>query len=61
MKVRATALGYAGKDGHALRQPGDVFEIDDAQAKQSLSRPGGTWFEPVEEPKKEEKKPQQQG
>lgn len=39
MQVRATAVGYAGKDGHALRQPGDVFEIEDG-AK-------GSWFTPV--------------
>lgn len=43
MLVRATAVGYAGKNGHALRQPGDVFEVEDG-AK-------ATWFEPVEEPK----------
>jgi hypothetical protein len=51
MLVRALQEGYAGKGGHALRQPGDVFEIEDEIAKVSLAKPGGTWFEPVEEPK----------
>jgi len=51
MLVRAIAQGYAGKGGHALRQPGDVFEIEDDLAKIGLSRPGGTWFEPVESEK----------
>lgn len=54
MLVRAKAAGYAGKGGHALRQPGDVFEVEDESAKVSLAKPGGTWFEPVEE-KKDEK------
>lgn len=52
MRVRAIAHGYAGKDGHAFRNPGDEFEIDDEQAKVSLAKPGGTWFEPVKEPKR---------
>lgn len=41
MKVIATALGYGGKDGHQLRQPGEVFEVADGEK--------ATWFEPVEE------------
>lgn len=49
MQVRAIALGYGGRAGdHALRQIGEVFEMDDAVAKVALARPGGTWFEPVE-------------
>ena len=49
MQVRATALGYGGRTGdHALRQIGEVFEMDDAVAKTALARQGGTWFEAVE-------------
>lgn len=48
MLVRAIQQGYAGKGGHQLREPGDVFEIEDEVAKVSLAKPGGTWFEPVE-------------
>lgn len=48
MLVRAIEMGYAGKDGHALQQPGDVFEIEDELAKVALARPQGTWFVPVE-------------
>lgn len=61
MLVRALAVGYAGKGGHALRQPGDVFEIDDDQAKVSLAKPGGTWFEVVEEPKPQGKQAKKDG
>ncbi|SPA25878.1 conserved hypothetical protein [Cupriavidus taiwanensis] len=48
MLVRAIQQGYAGKGGHQLREPGDVFEIEDEVAKVSLAKPGGTWFEAVE-------------
>lgn len=41
MKVIATALGYGGKDGHQLRQPGDVFEVADGEK--------ASWFEPLPE------------
>ncbi|MGE8659112.1 MAG: hypothetical protein ACN6O8_20400 [Achromobacter sp.] len=41
MKVIATALGYAGKDGHQLRQPGDIFEVADGET--------ASWFKPVED------------
>lgn len=41
MKVIATAVGYAGKDGHQLRQPGDVFEVPDGSK--------ATWFKSVED------------
>ncbi|CAB3624678.1 hypothetical protein [Achromobacter pestifer] len=41
MKVIATAVGYAGKDGHQLRQPGDVFEVPDGSK--------ATWFNPVDD------------
>ena len=51
MRVIATATGYGGKDGHQLREPGDVFEIEDEVAKVSLARSGGTWFKPVEDEK----------
>lgn len=51
MLVRAIEMGYAGKDGHAIRHPGDVFEIEDEIAKVSLAKKGGTWFEPVESDK----------
>lgn len=61
MLVRALQVGYAGKGGHALREPGDVFEIDDEQAKVSLAKPGGTWFEAVEEPKREGRKARGEG
>lgn len=43
MLVRATGVGYGGKDGHALRQPGETFEMPDG-AK-------GSWFEPVDSKK----------
>lgn len=61
MRVRALEPGYAGtiRDGvpdYALRAAGEVFEIDDAIAKVGLSKPGGTWFEVVEEPKARTKK-----
>ncbi len=46
MLVRATQMGYAGKDGHALRQPGEIFEIEDELV------PGSTWLEPVDKPKR---------
>ncbi|WP_156173927.1 MULTISPECIES: hypothetical protein [Cupriavidus] len=46
MLVRATAQGYAGKDGHQLREPGDVFEVEDG-AK-------ATWFVPVEKDEKQQ-------
>lgn len=49
MQVRAIALGYGGPtNGHALRQPGEVFEMDDEIAKKSLARKEGTWFEAVD-------------
>jgi len=49
MQVRALQLGYGGLAGqHALRQPGEVFEMDDAIAKVSLARKEGTWFEQVD-------------
>lgn len=41
MKVIATAVGYAGKDGHQLRQPGDVFEVPEGSK--------ASWFKPVED------------
>lgn len=62
MRVRALEAGYAGKIGadgvpdYALRAAGEVFEIDDEIAKVGLARKGGTWFEPVEEPKGKAKK-----
>ena len=57
MRVRAKEAGYAGTIGadgvpdYALRAAGDVFEIDDEIAKAGLARAGGTWFEPLDEPK----------
>ncbi|MDE4917777.1 hypothetical protein ACUXAV_005121 [Cupriavidus metallidurans] len=48
MLVRALKQGYAGKDGHQWREPGDVFEIEDDIANVSLKR-GDTWFEPVKD------------
>lgn len=50
MLVRALKQGYAGKDGHQWREPGDVFEIEDDIANVSLKR-GETWFEPVKDDK----------
>ena len=50
MLVRAIKQGYAGKNGHLFREPGDVFEIEDDVAKVSLAR-GDTWFEPVNDGK----------
>lgn len=50
MLVRALKQGYAGKDGHQWREPGDVFEMEDDVAKKSLDR-GDTWFEPVKDEK----------
>lgn len=41
MKVIATAVGYAGKDGHQLRQPGDVFEMPEGSK--------ASWFKPVDD------------
>lgn len=41
MKVIATAVGYAGKEGHQLRQPGDVFEVADGEK--------ASWFKPVDD------------
>lgn len=55
MLVRAIATGYAGKNGHALREPGDTFEIEDEIAAVALKRQGGTWFVPVEPEKKGKK------
>lgn len=41
MKVIANAVGYAGKDGHQLRQPGDVFEVPEGSK--------ASWFKPVDD------------
>lgn len=43
MRVIAIAQGYGGKDKHAIREPGEQFEVPDG-AKAS-------WYEPVDEPK----------
>lgn len=51
MRVIAIATGYGGLGGHQLREPGDVFEIEDEIAKVSLARPGGTWFKPFKDDK----------
>lgn len=50
MLVRAIEKGYGGLPGqHAIREPGDVFEVEDG-AK-------ATWFQPAEPPRKEGGKP----
>ncbi|MBN9642936.1 MAG: hypothetical protein J0I68_30705 [Achromobacter sp.] len=41
MRVIAIAQGYGGKDKHALREPGDQFEVPDGSK--------ASWYEPVEE------------
>lgn len=41
MRVIAIAQGYGGKDKHAIREPGEQFEVPDG-AKAS-------WYEPVDE------------
>lgn len=41
MRVIAIAQGYGGKDKHALREPGDQFEVPDGDT--------ASWYEPIEE------------
>lgn len=43
MKVRALQPGYAGKDGHQYRNPGDVFEVEDGAE--------APWYEAVDKKK----------
>lgn len=41
MRVIAIAQGYGGKDKHAIREPGDVFEVPEGSK--------ASWFKPVED------------
>ncbi|WP_088158076.1 hypothetical protein [Achromobacter xylosoxidans] len=41
MRVIAIAQGYGGKEKHAIREPGEQFEVPDGVK--------ASWYEPVEE------------